>query len=67
MQKQKMHGFQNGNLKMEALKYKLSNLYEFYNNTTNKPEFKNLDIGGTIENSILLLGGKDLKKWVNKK
>jgi len=52
---------ENGGSKIQA-----ENLYEFYNNTTNKPEFKNLDIGGTIENSILLLGGKDLKKWVNK-
>ena len=52
---------ENGGSKVQA-----ENLYEFYNNTTNKPEFKNLDIGGTIENSILLLGGRDLKKWVNK-
>ena len=52
---------ENGGSKIQA-----ENLYEFYNNTTNKPEFKNLDIGGTIENSTILLGGKDLQKWVKK-
>ena len=45
------------------------NMYEFENNTTNKPEFKNFEIGAEIPQSTILLGGKELRTWIknNKK
>jgi len=41
-----------------------ANEWEFQNNITNQEQFKGLELGGTIENSTILLGGKELQKWV---
>ena len=41
-----------------------ANEWEFQNNTTNQEPFKGLELGGQIENSTILLGGKELQKWI---
>ena len=41
-----------------------ANEWEFQNNITNQEQFKGLELGGTIENSVILLGGKDKDKWI---
>ena len=45
------------------------NMYEFYNNTTNKSQFSGLELGGEIPQSTILLGAKELRTWIknNKK